>query len=71
MLGLTVNFRVLNDSGYHDCLTGIIMDKILTANIVKGVAVQCDAYMIQKINKAGYALGDLHIVLPEKIDSIK
>lgn len=71
MLGLTVNFRVLNDRGYHDCLRGIVMDKILTANVVKGVTVQCDAYLIQTINKAGDVIGDLHIVLPEKIDSIK
>lgn len=71
MLGLTVNFRVLNDSNCHDYFTGIIMDKILTANVVKGAVIQCDAYLIQTINKAGYTLGDLHIVLPEKIDSIK
>lgn len=71
MLGLTVRFRVLNDSGYHDCFIGIVMDKILTANVVKGVTVQCDAYFIQKIDKNGYPVGDLHIVLPEKIDSVK
>lgn len=71
MLGLTVNFRVLNDKGYHDYFRGIIMDKILTANVVKGVTVQLDAYLIQTVNKAGDIIGDLHIVLPEKIDSIK